>query len=117
MADTKKLTRQRARRILTAAARHTVLVTGDAMLDQFIWGNVDRISPEAPVPVVQFKRESFMAGGAPNCARNPTAVGLVAPMHRVIGRDYYAKITRTLPKAHAGDFPPLLSHPHPHNSC
>ena len=59
MAEKRTLSKQRARSILQAASKKVVLVTGDAMLDQFIWGEVDRISPEAPVPVVNFKRESF----------------------------------------------------------
>ena len=61
MAEIKTLSKQRARSILQAASKKVVLVTGDAMLDQFIWGEVDRISPEAPVPIVNFKKESFMA--------------------------------------------------------
>ena len=52
-----------------------VLVVGDVMLDQFLWGHVKRISLEAPVPVVEFERESFMPGGAANVARNLTALG------------------------------------------
>ena len=54
MAERKTLSRQRDRNILNTAARRTVLVTGDVMLDQFLWGDVSRISPEAPVPVVEF---------------------------------------------------------------
>ena len=50
--------------VLSAAGRLRMLVLGDVMLDQFIWGRVNRISPEAPVPVVEFERESFMPGGA-----------------------------------------------------
>ena len=49
----------RVRRLLAAARKARVLVVGDVMLDQFIWGGVSRISPEAPVPVVEFQRESF----------------------------------------------------------
>ena len=64
----------RARQILAAAAKTRVLVVGDVMLDQFIWGGVSRISPEAPVPVVDFERESFMPGGAANVARNLAAL-------------------------------------------
>ena len=74
MAEKKILSKQRALSILQSAAKKVVLVTGDAMLDQFIWGEVDRISPEAPVPIVNFKRESFMAGGAANVARNLTSL-------------------------------------------
>lgn len=67
------ISQPRVRDILSAAARTRILVLGDVMLDQFIWGSVSRISPEAPVPVVEFKRESFMPGGAANVARNLTA--------------------------------------------
>src|SRR5438093_7852300 len=77
----------RVHRILQAAARTRVLVIGDVMLDQFIWGRVSRISPEAPVPVVEFERESFMPGGAANVARNLTALKTSADALGVIGRD------------------------------
>src|SRR2546430_1305288 len=81
------LTVDRVRRILRAAARTRVLVIGDVMLDQFIWGRVSRISPEAPVPVVEFERESFMPGGAANVARNLTALKTSVDVLGVIGRD------------------------------
>ena len=77
----------RARQILAAARKTRVLVLGDVMLDQFIWGSVARISPEAPVPVVEFERESFMPGGAANVARNLTALGLSTEIFGVIGDD------------------------------
>lgn len=53
----------------------TVLVIGDIMLDKYVWGDVTRISPEAPVPVVKVKHESFAPGGAGNCAANVAALG------------------------------------------
>lgn len=81
----------RVHRILRAAARTRVLVIGDVMLDQFIWGSVSRISPEAPVPVVDFERESFMPGGAANVARNLTALKASADLLGVIGRDEAGK--------------------------
>ena len=68
-----------------------VLVVGDVMLDQFIWGRVCRISPEAPVPVVEFDRESFMPGGAANVARNLAALGASTELFGVVGRDAAAK--------------------------
>jgi rfaE bifunctional protein kinase chain/domain len=64
-----------ARRILSSAKGRTIVVLGDLMLDQFIWGTVERISPEAPVPVVKVARESFHLGGAGNVAANLTALG------------------------------------------
>ena len=52
-----------------------VLVVGDLMLDEFVWGSVARISPEAPVPVVEVQRRTFVAGGAANTAANVAALG------------------------------------------
>lgn len=83
----KSLTIQRVRRFLAAAAKTRILVIGDVMLDQFIWGNVTRISPEAPVPVVEFKRESFMPGGAANVARNLTALCATTELLGAVGPD------------------------------
>ena len=56
--------------LVTGFSNLNILVLGDVMLDRFIWGNVDRISPEAPVPVVQVEKENFYPGGAANVARN-----------------------------------------------
>jgi D-glycero-beta-D-manno-heptose-7-phosphate kinase len=61
---------QRLREILARAKTKRMLVIGDLMLDEFVWGKVSRISPEAPVPVVQVMGESFHPGGAANVARN-----------------------------------------------
>ena len=117
MAERKKLTRQRARNILNTAAKRTVLVTGDPMLDHFLWGNVLRISPEAPVPVVEFQRESFMPGGAANVARNLTALNCPAQMHSVVGKDDAAKKLRALLKADNVDCKPLISDASRQTSC
>ena len=64
-----------------------VLVIGDLILDEFIWGDVSRISPEAPVPVVWVKRESFMPGGASNVANNLKSLGARTFITGVIGDD------------------------------
>jgi D-beta-D-heptose 7-phosphate kinase/D-beta-D-heptose 1-phosphate adenosyltransferase len=82
-----KLGINRVRQILTAATKARVLVLGDVMLDQFIWGGVSRISPEAPVPVVDFERESFMPGGAANVARNLTSLNVSTELFGAIGND------------------------------
>ena len=82
-----KLSASRAQQILAAATKTKILVVGDVMLDQFIWGGVSRISPEAPVPVVDFKRESFMPGGAANVARNLVALETPAELFGAIGHD------------------------------
>jgi D-glycero-beta-D-manno-heptose-7-phosphate kinase len=93
----------RARHILTAARKTRVVVIGDAMLDHFIWGNVARISPEAPVPVVDFDRESFMPGGAANVARNLTALEVKTELFGVVGKDISAEhLKRLLTQQHIG---------------
>src|SRR4029077_11695913 len=81
------LSSARVRQILDAARKTQVIVIGDAMLDHFIWGNVARIYPEAPVPVVDFDRESFMPGGAANVARNLSALGVPTELFTIVGQD------------------------------
>ena len=87
----KTLSAARAKQILSAATQTRVLVLGDVMLDQFIWGGVSRISPEAPVPVVDFERESFMPGGAANVARNLVSLATPAELFGAIGNDDAAR--------------------------
>ena len=86
----------RIQQILESARRARVLVVGDVMLDQFLWGRVSRISPEAPVPVVDFERESFMPGGAANVARNLSALGGSCELFGIVGRDHSAGQLREL---------------------
>lgn len=90
------LSLERVRELLGRIRQTRVLVVGDVMLDQFIWGRVSRISPEAPVPVVEFERESFMPGGAANVARNLTALGGQSSLFGVVGRDASAQQLRSL---------------------
>jgi D-glycero-beta-D-manno-heptose-7-phosphate kinase len=77
----------RARALLQAMRGRRVLVLGDVMLDQFLWGRVARISPEAPVPVVEIASETFHLGGAANVAGNVRALGGEAVVAGVVGRD------------------------------
>lgn len=86
----------RLKELLKKAQRTRVVVVGDVMLDQFIWGNVSRISPEAPVPIVEFVRESFMPGGAANVARNLSALTCQAELFGFIGRDDHGKTLQML---------------------
>jgi D-glycero-beta-D-manno-heptose-7-phosphate kinase len=82
-----RLTAARMRQLLSAAARARVFVLGDVMLDHFLWGQVGRISPEAPVPVVEFDRESYIPGGAGNVARNLADLHVATELLGVVGRD------------------------------
>jgi D-beta-D-heptose 7-phosphate kinase/D-beta-D-heptose 1-phosphate adenosyltransferase len=81
----------RVRQLLDGAKKARVLVLGDVMLDHFLWGSVGRISPEAPVPVVEFERESFVPGGAGNVARNLAELDATAELFGAVGDDAPAR--------------------------
>src|SRR5579862_6468570 len=86
----------RVKQILAAAEKTRILVIGDVMLDHFIWGQVGRISPEAPVPVVDFERENYIPGGAGNVARNLTALKVPTELFGVVGPDSSAEQLKQL---------------------
>ena len=94
------LSRKRVRQILEAASRTRILVVGDVMLDTFLWGSVARISPEAPVPVLDFERESSMPGGAANVARNLTSLNVATDIFGVVGKDAAAVQVKALLTEH-----------------
>ncbi len=75
------------RDLVARFAGRRVVVWGDLMLDRYLWGHVDRISPEAPVPVVEIERETFSLGGAGNVAANLKALGAEAVLVGVLGTD------------------------------
>ncbi len=77
----------RLKGIVSDFRNRKILVVGDLILDEFVWGNVSRISPEAPVPVVWLTRESSIPGGACNVASNINALGAKAYIAGVIGDD------------------------------
>jgi rfaE bifunctional protein kinase chain/domain len=76
--------------IVAAFPGKRILVIGDVMLDEFIWGEVRRISPEAPVPVVEARRRTYMPGGAGNAAANVVSLGGQALLGGVVGLDHHA---------------------------
>lgn len=97
------LSRKRVQQILRGATQTRILVAGDVMLDQFVWGSVARISPEAPVPVVEFERENYMPGGAANVARNLTSMQVPTELYGVVGKDPSAgQLKRLLTEHHIG---------------
>ena len=81
------MNQQRAQQILSLFPNRRLIVLGDLMLDEFIWGEVRRISPEAPVPVVEVKRESWHLGGAGNVVSNLLELGAKAWPIGIIGED------------------------------
>lgn len=80
--DPKKL-----RDIIHSFPERRILILGDLMLDRYLWGQVDRISPEAPVPVVEVQKESMNLGGAGNVCHNLVSLGASALLVGVVGKD------------------------------
>ena len=75
----------------SAAKRPSVLVIGDLMVDHYVWGTATRLSPEAPVPIVNVKRETTTLGGAGNVVQNLVALGAHVAVAGVIGNDASGK--------------------------
>lgn len=80
--------------LLSRLRGRSVLIIGDVMIDHFVIGRVERISPEAPVPVVRFDHETFRLGGAANVAHNVAALGGEAQLIGVVGADEEARRLR-----------------------
>lgn len=96
-------TRARAEVLLRAMQGRRVVVLGDIMLDRYIWGDVSRISPEAPVPVVEVQRESHRLGAAVNVAANLRALGAEVDLIAAVGDDLDgATLTRLVADAGIG---------------
>jgi len=83
----KPMAETRLQYIAGRLAAGRILVVGDLMLDEFIWGRVSRISPEAPVPVVEVTSESYYPGGAANAARNVRELGAAVRVAGIAGMD------------------------------
>ena len=96
---------------LQRLAQGRILVVGDVMLDHFIWGHVRRISPEAPVPIVEVTREEFYPGGAANVARNISPFSPHTHLMGRVGKDMAADRLRALLTEDQVDPSPLLVHP------
>ncbi|MCU0429185.1 MAG: bifunctional ADP-heptose synthase [Cytophagaceae bacterium] len=80
-----------AREVFEAFTTKRVLIIGDVMIDSYLWGKVDRISPEAPVPIVQVQKREIRLGGAANVALNVQSLGATPVLCTVIGNDVDAK--------------------------
>lgn len=107
--DGDRLGVERAAQIVEGVRGRTVAVFGDCMLDEFIWGEVTRISPEAPVPVVDIYQDSARLGGAANVLANLAALGARACLVGVVGKDAAGeRIRAELRRAQALDVDDLL---------
>jgi len=89
------IAKQRAAELLGEIGTRNIVVLGDVMLDEFLWGEVTRISPEAPVPVVDIRRESTHLGGAANVLANLLALGAQASVIGVVGDDFAGERIRS----------------------
>ncbi|MFC1742430.1 D-glycero-beta-D-manno-heptose-7-phosphate kinase [Candidatus Riflebacteria bacterium] len=83
--------RNRLKELLIQFKKQNILVIGDLMLDRYIWGRVERISPEAPVPIVLVNKEEIVCGGACNVAANIARLGARASMVGFLGNDFYGR--------------------------
>ncbi len=81
------IARERVKQVLDRMERQRVVVLGDAMLDIYLIGDVERISPEAPVPVVTVHERKYALGGAANVAANVAAIGAKVTLVAAIGDD------------------------------
>ena len=83
---------KRLQTIIQKFPKANILVVGDLILDEYIWGTVDRISPEAPVPVLWANKSTFVPGGAANVANNIRALDAGVCLLGVVGKDKNADI-------------------------
>ena len=90
----RSLSRPRLVALLAGASRHRIAIVGDAMLDVYLRGDVDRISPEAPVPVVRVRERKLALGGAANVAQNVVALGAGCELIAAIGGDEPGRLLR-----------------------
>jgi D-beta-D-heptose 7-phosphate kinase/D-beta-D-heptose 1-phosphate adenosyltransferase len=97
------ITRDRVRALLDGASHQRIVVVGDAMLDVYLRGDVDRISPEAPVPVLRVRERRLAMGGAANVAQNVAATGARAVLVATVGKDTAADSLRHLLEVAGGD--------------
>src|SRR5688572_7824283 len=97
--------------ILNGFSSLSVLIVGDVMLDRFVYGRADRMSPEAPVPVLTMTQEDCMAGGAGNVARNIASLGGAAHIVAVVGEDVAGARLREILVGQPGISADLISLP------
>lgn len=108
-----RLPRTRLEALLAAAGRQRVVIVGDAMLDVYLRGDVERISPEAPVPVVRVRERRDALGGAANVAQNVAALGAGCALVAAVGADGPGERLRAMLAAIGADPGALVEVPRP----
>src|SRR5687768_10140037 len=107
------ISRDRLATLLGAAPAHRIAIVGDAMLDVYLRGDVDRISPEAPVPVVRVRQRELALGGAANVANNVIALGARCELVCTIGADPAGVSVREMLAARGAETRSLVVTPRP----
>lgn len=97
--------------LLRSMGRPRILVAGDVILDRYLWGTVDRISPEGPIPILQIEREEQRPGGAANVARNLIALGADAACVSAIGDDIAGRLLVDVLEADGVDVSAVVTDP------
>ncbi|GBC99791.1 D-beta-D-heptose 7-phosphate kinase [bacterium HR17] len=105
------LTRERLLELAAQWRGQRILVVGDLMLDEYILGTAERISPEAPVPVIMCERRTYGAGGAANTAMNLLALGAQVSVCGIVGSDWAGERLRTLLTEQGADTTGVLTDP------
>jgi rfaE bifunctional protein kinase chain/domain len=90
------ISRDRLIDLLSAGAEQRVAIVGDAMLDVYLRGDVDRVSPEAPVPVVRVREKELALGGAANVAHNVVAIGATCTLVCAVGEDAEGQVVKEM---------------------
>ena len=97
--------------LLSALKRCRIAIIGDLMLDEYLWGHIDRISPEAPVPILNVVRRDSTMGGAGNVAVNLRSLGAQVTVFGVCGEDEIGRLMCDLLRSHGADISGVISDP------
>src|SRR5215203_5706814 len=106
---TMAISRDRLVKLLDGARGKRIAVVGDAMLDVYLTGDVDRVSPEAPVPVVRVRDRKHALGGAANVAQNVVAIGARCDLVATVGNDRAGETLRRMLEEITGDATSLVT--------
>ena len=102
---------QDIKNILKNIYKLKILVVGDIMLDEYIWGDIKRISEEAPIPIISVNSKSYNIGGAGNVASNLVGLGAKVSIAGIIGQDHESEIIYNIFKKQNIDYSMVFSLP------
>ncbi len=91
-----KFTESRLQEILEKGRSKQIMVVGDLMVDRYLWGSVNRLSPEAPVPIININDEEIRFGGAANVANNVISLGATPIVVGIVGKDHWGQVFKSM---------------------